>query len=89
MDFKILHHSLNLYGICSSCEGLDESNKKKILVRLKKNNFNSLREVVADKYAEDEKIDENFAYVPQKLTKITPGEFVNNLTSFIRVCFSY
>lgn len=28
LDFKILHHSLNLYGICSSCEGLEEAKKK-------------------------------------------------------------
>lgn len=27
LDFKILHHSLNLYGICSSCESI--KNKKK------------------------------------------------------------
>lgn len=29
LDFHILHHSLNLYGICSSCAGIAESKNKK------------------------------------------------------------
>lgn len=29
LDFKILHHSLNLYGICSSCMVAEEAKKKK------------------------------------------------------------
>lgn len=28
LDFHILHHSLNLYGICSSCMGREENKKK-------------------------------------------------------------
>lgn len=26
LDFKIVHHSLNLYGICSSCDNLESKN---------------------------------------------------------------
>ncbi|MBR9831717.1 Fur family transcriptional regulator [Acidiluteibacter ferrifornacis] len=29
LDFKILHHSLNLYGICSSCSALEDANAQK------------------------------------------------------------
>lgn len=29
LDFKILHHSLNLYGICSSCDNLESKNEQK------------------------------------------------------------
>lgn len=28
LDFHILHHSLNLYGICSSCAGRENKDKK-------------------------------------------------------------
>jgi len=29
LDFKIVHHSLNLYGICSSCDNLESKNEQK------------------------------------------------------------
>jgi Fur family ferric uptake transcriptional regulator len=29
LDFQILHHSLNLYGICNSCQGREESTADK------------------------------------------------------------
>ena len=29
LNFQIMHHSLNLYGICNSCQGINEAKKDK------------------------------------------------------------
>ena len=42
----------------------------------------ALDEIVDSKYAEFEDFEKDFGFVTQKLTKITPGIFVNNLVSF-------
>jgi len=33
LNFKITHHSLNMYGICGSCQKLREINEQKTLVK--------------------------------------------------------
>ena len=42
----------------------------------------ALDEITNSKYSEFEDFEEDFGFVTQKLTKITPGIFVNNLVSF-------
>lgn len=42
----------------------------------------ALNDLVANKYSEFKDFDEHFGFVPQKLSKITPGKFLNNPTSF-------
>ncbi len=42
----------------------------------------ALNDLVVNKYAQFEDFEEDFGFVPQKLSRITPGIFLNNLVSF-------
>jgi putative ABC transport system permease protein len=41
-----------------------------------------LNDLVVNKYSQFEDFEEDFGFVPQKLSRITPGIFLNNLVSF-------